>query len=131
MLYTSYIGNLRNIPDNENTIYIFVTRWKPKINTNKFVSKTFWRPNLGPSETLLTRWKSGNMNWIEYRKTFLEEGETNPLFKGGLAEVLTYLNDKKDIYLLCYEKEDINCHRSILREYFLYNNIKCEEFKVK
>ena len=81
MLYTSYIANLRNIPDNENTVFLFVTSWKPKVNINRYKAKSLWYPNLGPSETLLTRWKSNeDMKWSEYRKIFLEEANLNKLF---------------------------------------------------
>ncbi len=128
MLYTTYLANLKNLPKEENNLCILVTRWKPRnsINTDKY--NILWRPNLGPSETLLTRWKSNNMTWKEYRKTYLEEANNNKIFMDGIKEIVDLSKEYDNIFLVCYEKEDFNCHRSILREILNYNDMYCKEY---
>lgn len=129
LLYTTYMSNIKNIPNDENTICILVTRWKPRnINSKNFNFDIIWKPNLGPSEVLLTRWKSGNMSWIEYREMYLQEANNNKVFINEMQEIIKYLKEDKNVFLVCYEKDSINCHRSILREIFQHNNIECKEY---
>lgn len=131
LLYTTYMSNIKNIPNDENTICILVTRWKPRniINPSNYKFNIIWKPNLGPSEILLTRWKSGNMNWSDYREIYLQEASNSNTFISEMQEIIKYLNEEKNVFLVCYEKDYINCHRSILKEIFQYNNIECEEYK--
>lgn len=129
LLYTTYMSNIRNIPNDKNTVCILVTRWKPRnINSKNYNFDIIWKPNLGPSEILLTRWKSGNMNWCEYREIYLQESNNNKVFINEIQDVINYLEKDKNVFLVCYEKDSINCHRSILREIFQYNNIECKEY---
>lgn len=128
MIYTSYLANLKNIPDNDNTVRIFITRWKPRNTISMDSYKMIWRPNLAPSELLLAKYKDGTISWNVLRETFLSETKTNKLLKDGLQEVIELSKDK-DVFLICYEKDATTCHRSILREIFINNNIECEEFK--
>ena len=97
MLYTTYLANLKNLPKEENNLCILVTRWKPRnsINTDKY--NILWRPNLGASETLLTRWKSNNMTWKEYRKTYLEEANNNKIFMDGIKEIVDFHKESDNI----------------------------------
>ena len=50
MLYTSYISNMKNLPEGK---YVLVTRWAPKsLDLSKFDDAS-WEPILAPSDTLL------------------------------------------------------------------------------
>lgn len=129
LLYTTYMSNIRNIPNDKNTVCILVTRWKPRnISSKNFEFDITWKPNLGPSEILLTRWKSGNMSWSEYRQIYLQDAKNNKVFINELVEIKKLLSLGKDVFLVCYEKDHINCHRSILREIFKHNNIESKEY---
>ena len=56
MLYTSYISNMKNLPEGK---YVLVTRWAPKsLDLSKFDDAS-WEPILAPSDTLLDSYKNG------------------------------------------------------------------------
>lgn len=126
MIYTTYMSNIKNIPN--NAIKILITRWKPR--KSDFIEKEniLWRPNLGPTELTLARFKDGSIDWSEFRKIFLDESFDNKMFLEGMEEIATYA-ENNDVFLICYEKEDIFCHRSILREILNFNDYKCIEYR--
>ena len=68
------------------------------------------------------------MTWKEYRKTYLEEANNNKIFMDGIKEIVDLSKEYDNIFLVCYEKEDFNCHRSILREILNYNDMYCKEY---
>ena len=128
MVYTSYLANVKKLPNNKNTKKILVTRWKPRntIDLNKYNLE--WWPQLAPSELLLSKYKDGSVNWQEYREWYLEDAERNAMFMDALEQIMELDQEGKDIFLICYEKNDLECHRSILREIFLLNDVSCREY---
>lgn len=126
MIYTTYLSNLKNIPD--DSIKILITRWRPRTTINIEKYNLMWRPNLAPSELTLSQRKDGNLTWEEFRKKYIEESYNNQLFIDGIQEVMNYNDNGKDVYLICYEKDPLECHRSILKEIFITNNYKCKEY---
>jgi len=78
----------------------------------------FEAPKLAPSQSLLDRWKSHQINWCQYTEEYNEK--------------LTHLNRDKAkahfeslgeyVYLLCWEEDVTNpktpCHRTLVGEWF-------------
>lgn len=127
MIYTTYLSNLKNIP--ENSIKILITRWRPRNTINKEKYGLLWRPNLAPSELTLSQRKDGNLNWQQFRKQYIQESYDNQLFIDGLNEIMDYDDAGKDVFLICYEKDELECHRIILKEILILNNYNCKEYR--
>ena len=106
-VYTSYFAKLKKILD-EGYFPISITRYPPKgIDVAKL--KVF-----APSEELLRKIKSGEIDETEYEKIYRKEMEK---FDFNLVwerlEQISEINGKKDLVLLCYEKSGDFCHRHI------------------
>ena len=113
MLYTSYISNMKNLPEGK---YVLVTRWAPKsLDLSKFDDAS-WEPILAPSDTLLASYKNRAMTKTEMFDKYKES-------LGSLAceelilSLVQKVRQEEDVFLICYEKEVFDCHRSILAQY--------------
>ncbi len=128
MIYTTYLSNLKNLPNDEKTKKYLITRWKPRntIDLNKY--NLTWAPNLAPTELTLAKYTDGSIDWAEFRRRFINESFDNKLFVDGISDIIELNNDGYDIFLICYEKDDKVCHRSILKEILEFNNQNCEEY---
>ena len=129
MLYTTYLSNVKNLPNDENVVKILITRFRPTTTFNPQKYNLLWRPSLAPSEHIFARHKDGSMSWKEFREAYIEQASSSYEFEKSFFEIRDYLNEGKDVFLICYEKDDMQCHRSILREIFNCNNIECKEYK--
>lgn len=99
----------------------------------------FWEDNpLAPSSDLLKKYKNGLIDQWNYSIEYFRELNQRFHFKDDGGERLrSYVDDLKrrffdysSIVFLCYEKPDEFCHRHLLRDLFLYNNIKITEIPV-
>lgn len=129
MIYTTYLSNLKNLPNDEKTKKYLITRWKPRNTIDVKKYNLEWAPQLAPTELTLAKYKDGSIDWKEYRQRYIDESFSNPLFIDGLKEIVDYNDEGYDIFLICYEKDDSTCHRSILKEILQINNYKCEEYR--
>ena len=129
MIYTTYLSNLKNLPNDEKTKKYLITRWKPRNTIDVKKYNLEWAPQLAPTELTLAKYKDGSIDWKEYRQRYIDESFSNPLFIDGLKEIVDYNDKGYDIFLICYEKNDSTCHRSILKEILHINNYKCEEYR--
>ena len=129
MIYTTYLSNLKNLPNDEKTKIYLITRWKPRNTIDVKKYNLEWAPQLAPTELTLAKYKDGSIDWKEYRQRYIDESFDNPLFIDGLKEIVEYNDKGYDIFLICYEKDDSTCHRSILKEILQINNYKCEEYR--
>ena len=129
MIYTTYLSNLKNLPNDEKTKKYLITRWKPRNTIDVKKYNLEWAPQLAPTELTLAKYKDGSIDWKEYRQRYIDESFSNPLFIDGLKEIVEYNDEGYDIFLICYEKDDSICHRSILKEILQINNYKCEEYR--
>lgn len=113
MLYTSYISNMRNLPEGK---YILITRWAPRsLDLSRF-DDAEWKPLLAPADNLLAQYKNGSMTKVEMLnkyKDFLNNDISAKLLIKEIAEIAA----TKDVFLICYEKEMFDCHRSILAQF--------------
>lgn len=128
MIYTTYLSNLKNLPNDEKTKKYLITRWKPRNTIDLKKYNLEWAPNLAPTELTLSKYTDGSINWREFRERFINESFDNRLFVDGLSEIIELNNEGYDIFLICYEKDDKVCHRSILKEILEFNNQNCEEY---
>ncbi|MBI5238776.1 MAG: DUF488 family protein [Deltaproteobacteria bacterium] len=73
-----------------------------------------WLKDLGPEPSLIKKWKSGKINWAEFRKGYLSEylGEVK---KKAVSDIKSLLKSNKTITLLCGCKDEEHCHRTILK----------------
>ena len=129
MIYTTYLSTLKNLPNDEKTKKYLITRWKPRNTIDVKKYNLEWAPQLAPTELTLAKYKDGSIDWKEYRQRYIDESFSNPLFIDGLKEIVDYNDKGYDIFLICYEKDDSTCHRSILKEILQINNYKCEEYR--
>ena len=129
MIYTTYLSNLKNLPNDEKTKKYLITRWKPRNTIDVKKYNLEWAPQLAPTELTLAKYKDGSIDWKEYRQRYIDESFSNPLFIDGLKEIVDYNDKGYDIFLICYEKDDSTCHRSILKEILQINNYKCKEYR--
>ena len=129
MIYTTYLSNLKNLPNDEKTKKYLITRWKPRNTIDVKKYNLEWAPQLAPTELTLAKYKDGSIDWKEYRQRYIDESFSNPLFIDGLKEIVEYNDKGYNIFLICYEKNDSTCHRSILKEILQINNYKCEEYR--
>lgn len=126
MIYTSYLANVKKLPTNMKKI--LVIRWKPRNTMNPEKYNLEWWPQLAPSELLLSKYKDNSIDWHQYREMFIEESYTNVMFIDALEQIIE-LNKTQDICLICYEKNDLECHRSLIREILKQKyNIDSKEF---
>ena len=96
MLFEGYIAKWKNYPVNERKIRVA-------------------RPSrLGPSRSLLFRYKNDSMTWEEYEKEFRDEmyGDLEAI---KVLRHIGELSEKQDVRLICYEKNP-PCHRFILMD---------------
>lgn len=103
MIYTSYYANLRNIPDHIRPIAISSTIPEGMVLT--------WWPEFAPTWTMRTQYKkTGDRE--TFRRRYMER--LGRIDLSGLAQKFP----RGDVVLLCYEKDPVTCHRSILAEWF-------------
>ena len=124
MLYTTYLSNMKNVPD--DCLKLIITRFPPKwFNANKY-PLTYIIKELSPSKELLLKYKQNN-NWDWYVKSFKEEMNNRQDMKYALKELEGLLNNNQDVCLVCYEKDYERCHRSIIGQYFEQKRFKWKE----
>ena len=98
-IYMSYFAKLNKILD-AGYLPISIARYTPKGINNILQLKIF-----APSEELLRKIKSGEIDEIEYEKIYrkdMEKFDFNRVWE--VFEQISEINGKKDLVLLCFEK---------------------------
>lgn len=119
VIYTSYFAQLKKV---KNPISIAL--WKPKwYNGPELLS-------LAPTKNILNIWKSSNKtanDWQKYITSYnndiLAKLDINIL----LEEIKQIYPNENFVTLLCYEKPEDYCHRHIVSEWLIKNNITSNE----
>lgn len=126
MLYTTYISNMRNLPEGK---MVLITRWAPKsLDLSKFDDAT-WEPILAPSDSLLASYKNGAMTKIEMLNKYKEYLDSNLATNDLILSLVEEIKEGKNVFLICYEKDVFDCHRSVLAQYISEKyNIPWKEF---
>ena len=73
-----------------------------------------WLRDLAPSIGLLNDWRNKKISWKEYEERYLGEIKRK---KEVIKKLTILIKEKKEVTLLCCEKEDKFCHRRLLKEY--------------
>lgn len=73
---------------------------------------------LSPSRKLLTIAKAGGMNFETYKIALIEELDRSEKAKIRLKQ-LKQIAEHKLLFLVCFEKDASQCHRSIVKELIL------------
>ncbi len=101
MLKETYLAKMKEMAaKNPEAVFIVVTRSAGHV--------------LSPSRRLLNDYLYRGITWKEYTRRFLIEMES-PEGKEEMKRIWD-LSQKKDVFLVCYEKDGENCHRHILIE---------------
>ena len=70
-----------------------------------------WLKELGTEKELIKRWKSGKVSWKEFERDY----KKSLIGKEKLLKSLAEEARKGEITLLCVEKDETHCHRSLLK----------------
>ena len=130
MIYTSYFGKLKKLP--ENVIPIAICAKIPDWYTGLSYKK------LAPKYEFFNKWKHDHNNG-EYVRCYKEQ-VLDKLNVDNVVKELDYMmldetnsidskvDDICHIALICYEKPSDFCHRHIVAEWLIENGYKCEEW---
>jgi len=118
MLYTSYMGNMKNINKNfkKYSIMALTPEW-----SNEYIDGTV--PELAPSIDTLMRYKNNEIDRFQYEKEYRAT-----LSKVNIKKVVKKLDDG---VLLCTCKVGHMCHRHILADVIREQGIKIAELNIK
>ena len=123
MVYTTYISNMKNIPQDAKKILIM--RYIPKsLKDDKY--NLMWMPDLAPQQAILNQYKNNEISFEDLTlafKRYLVLKEEAKIAINKLKDMLS----KEDVYLICCEKDSSICHRTILKEYLISLGYKGEE----
>ena len=118
MIYTSYFGKLRSVP--EEYCRISICRSMPTC----FFAKQYLP--LAPSANILYEYKH-TRDEEKFSKAFRSElDRLDPL--SVVADLLDMAGENPDIVLLCYEKAGDFCHRHIVAEWLREHRVPVEEY---
>jgi uncharacterized protein YeaO (DUF488 family) len=115
MIYTTYRSNVKKIPIKDNTKIILVYRYGAPIVREDVIELR----DVGPTGELLKEYQN-NKNWDEYKIKYIDQLYNNP-FSIRQFRKLILLARECDLILVCYEKDYLHCHRSLLAREIEYN----------
>ena len=124
-IYTTYLSNLKNI-DTSNGIVAVIMRFTPFIPEE---SNMIHVPELSPSGELLSSFKD-NKDFKKFEEELWKEFD-NDSFRERIDQITEALDNYNDVYLVCCEKDYINCHRSILGKHFKFLGYEWIEIQEK
>ena len=110
MIYTTYLAQMKKIPDEARKIiimrYMPASLKDPKYNVE-------WEPNLAPEDILLTKYKKGDIDFLEFREKYIEQLDFNTCTANTVKKFIKEIkeNPDQDIYFICCEKNNLECHR--------------------
>lgn len=128
MIYTSYINKLKNIP--KDAAKFLIARQPIGEETMKRYNCVHL-PYFSPSAELRNSYKNREISYEEFEARLrieLTDIKNAVGVADSLHEIRKCIDESKDIYILCYEKDVTTCHRKIIGE--LLSKVfkqKCEE----
>lgn len=87
---------------------LVMTLWPRGISKEKV---DVWMKELGTPRETMKKWKAGKITWEELTKEYTKSLKG----KEALLRELSEESKKGTITLLCVERDETRCHRSILR----------------
>lgn len=127
MLYTTYYNLLFKYKETlgkSDIPKIAISLTQPQ----KFfkLNKVYVEKKLAPTQDLLNRYKNGIINFEQYIKEFENLMQKEPM-KSTIERLKSILNNGIDIILVCYEKDNNQCHRKLIADYLSARNYGVEE----
>lgn len=96
-------------PERDDGVRILVMRmWPRGVSKDKV---DLWLKELGTEKELIHLWKGGKIQWEEFSRRYVAS-------LGGKEAILKELaarSRRETITLLCTDKDEDRCHRSLLR----------------
>lgn len=121
MIYTSYFGKLKKIPENFTTVSICAgtPKWYNGLTFKK----------LAPTYHTLMTYKEDS-DWDQYTKEYTETVLQKQNAKSVVTELQKLTGNAENIVLLCYERPEDLCHRHLVARWLTENGYPCEELTV-
>ena len=101
------------IEDSDGTRILITRYWPRGIKKENFDK---WYKDLAPSRNLLKDYKEGRIDFQLFEKLFWNEISKNKNVIDICRGIAKDAFDGKEFTLLCYEKEESNCHRKLIRK---------------
>jgi uncharacterized protein YeaO (DUF488 family) len=73
-----------------------------------------WIREASPEAPLLKEYKNKVISWREFSKRFREQMRSSPNSQKAIQDLIE-LSERRNVTLLCYEKEGQKCHRDIVK----------------
>lgn len=118
VIYTSYFGNIKNLP--RNLTKISIARF-----SDKFPDIPRYEP-LMPSKGLLYKIKNGIIKEFQYVRSF--NAQLANLDLDQVMADLTEIAGENDVVLLCYESPTDFCHRHLVSKWLRDEFIESIEY---
>lgn len=119
-VYTTYISKVKDVPKTAFTIYISAFLPPGILDIVNSRKNSHWIPELSPSKEKLYKWKDKTISWEEFTDSYNQKIQSD----ANSTDIRTLLNiihaaEKlhEDVFLICYEKDAIHCHRTLLARY--------------
>ena len=84
-----------------------------------------WYKELSPSKDLLKSYKTNKIDFESFERLFLQEIEKSNVTE-ICKEIVNEIIKGNNVTFLCYEKDELNCHRKLIK-----NICKRELVKIK
>ncbi len=96
-------------PEREDGVRILVMRmWPRGVSKGKV---DLWLKELGTDKELIHLWKDGKIKWDEFSRRYIASLKGKEAVLKGLAA----RSRKETVTLLCTDRDQNRCHRSLLR----------------
>ena len=120
-LYTTYLSNMKNIP--KSCKIVIIMRFPPFIPED---SNIYHAIELSPQGKILMDYKDNN-DFESFKDKFWEQLNFDKDAQLSLKQIGYALENNNDICLVCCEKDNTNCHRRLLGEFFEFLGYEWEE----
>ncbi|HEX6294901.1 MAG TPA: DUF488 family protein [Nitrososphaeraceae archaeon] len=100
--------------ENSDGIRILITRYWPRGIRKENFDK--WYKEFSPSKNLLKNYKEGRIDFQLFEKLFRNEIMENKNIIDICQNIAKEAVNGKEVTLLCYEKDESNCHRKLIRK---------------
>lgn len=123
-VHTSYYAGVRNLPYGK-VVFVQVSNTTPD-----WFDKPLCRlsQNVFPDWSIINQYKSGAISYEAFSERYRETLDTI-CDRKKLIDELEQLAEERNctnVVLLCWEKDDKQCHRSVLGEWLKIDNFKGE-----
>lgn len=117
-IYTGYFARMKDYP--KDVVPIAICAKTPDWYTGLYY------PKLAPSYDILMAYKNHVIDWATYTKRFNNE-ILSYLDAQRVVRALAILSGGQDIVLLCYERDENLCHRSLVAKWLREFGYEVEE----